>query len=138
MAASFVEPRKSANDKRLYRIFKLENEMKVWCFNVLSLICPRQVLPHEHHSSSTRRLLVPDPSVNILCCPMCIIWKVCCVSDPDTDKSSAAVNVNVGSLADPDEFPGLAHFCEHMLFLGTEKFPLENGMCAFAVVDVHC
>jgi len=24
-------------------------------------------------------------------------------------------------MLDPDELPGLAHFCEHMLFLGTEK-----------------
>lgn len=27
---------------------------------------------------------------------------------------------------DPWELPGLAHFCEHMLFLGTDKFPCEN------------
>ena len=25
-----------------------------------------------------------------------------------------------------DEWPGLAHFCEHMLFLGTEKYPRED------------
>lgn len=24
-------------------------------------------------------------------------------------------------MSDPRELPGLAHFCEHMLFLGTEK-----------------
>lgn len=27
---------------------------------------------------------------------------------------------------DPDDLPGLAHFLEHMLFLGTEKYPNEN------------
>ena len=26
-----------------------------------------------------------------------------------------------GHMLDPDELPGLAHFCEHMLFLGTKK-----------------
>ena len=26
-----------------------------------------------------------------------------------------------GGLCDPPDIPGLAHFCEHMLFLGTEK-----------------
>lgn len=26
-----------------------------------------------------------------------------------------------GYMSDPWELPGLAHFCEHMLFLGTEK-----------------
>lgn len=30
------------------------------------------------------------------------------------------------SFADPWEVPGIAHFLEHMLFLGTEKFPDEN------------
>lgn len=29
-------------------------------------------------------------------------------------------------MCDPQELPGLAHFCEHMLFLGTEKYPVEN------------
>ena len=29
-------------------------------------------------------------------------------------------------MSDPDNVPGLAHLCEHMLFLGTEKYPLEN------------
>jgi len=26
----------------------------------------------------------------------------------------------------PPEWPGLAHFCEHMLFLGTSSFPSEG------------
>lgn len=52
--------------------------------------------------------------------------KVLIISDPDTDKSAASLDVCVGSLSDPDELPGLAHFCEHMLFLGTEKYPCEN------------
>ena len=29
-------------------------------------------------------------------------------------------------MSDPKELPGLAHFCEHMLFMGTEKYPCEN------------
>ncbi|KAK2572345.1 Insulin-degrading enzyme [Acropora cervicornis] len=53
--------------------------------------------------------------------------KVLVISDPSTDKSAAAMDVHIGNLSDPDDFPGLAHFCEHMLFLGTEKFLSENG-----------
>ncbi|XP_049939528.1 insulin-degrading enzyme [Schistocerca serialis cubense] len=52
--------------------------------------------------------------------------KVLLISDPTTDKSAAALDVNVGHMSDPDHLPGLAHFCEHMLFLGTEKYPSEN------------
>lgn len=48
------------------------------------------------------------------------------ISDPITDKASASLNVHVGSMTDPWELPGLAHFLEHMLFLGTEKYPVEN------------
>lgn len=45
------------------------------------------------------------------------------VSDPDADKAAAALNVHVGSMQNPDEQLGLAHYLEHMLFLGTEKYP---------------
>lgn len=34
-------------------------------------------------------------------------------------------------MSDPDHIPGLAHFCEHMLFLGTEKYPNENDYSTF-------
>ncbi|KAF9000402.1 Metalloenzyme, LuxS/M16 peptidase-like protein [Cyathus striatus] len=48
------------------------------------------------------------------------------VHDPDTDKAAASLDVAVGHLFDPDDMPGLAHFCEHLLFMGTEQFPKEN------------
>lgn len=57
--------------------------------------------------------------------------KVLLISDPTTDKSAASLDVNIGYLSDPDDIPGLAHFCEHMLFLGTEKYPNENDYNKF-------
>lgn len=36
-----------------------------------------------------------------------------------------------GYLSDPDHLPGLAHYCEHMLFLGTQKYPSENDYTKF-------
>ncbi|MBZ5486976.1 insulinase family protein [Halomonas aquamarina] len=45
------------------------------------------------------------------------------VSDPEADKAAASMNVRVGSAQDPDDLSGLAHFLEHMLFLGTEPYP---------------
>jgi secreted Zn-dependent insulinase-like peptidase len=49
--------------------------------------------------------------------------KVVVISDPDTDKAAAAMDVFVGSSRDPKDRQGLAHFLEHMLFLGTRKYP---------------
>jgi insulysin len=49
--------------------------------------------------------------------------RVLLVSDPRFNKSAAALAVGTGSLDDPRDMEGLAHFLEHMLFLGTEKYP---------------
>jgi insulysin len=38
-------------------------------------------------------------------------------SDPAAEKAAAALCVPVGGLSEPHEIPGLAHFCEHMLFM---------------------
>jgi insulysin len=43
------------------------------------------------------------------------------IHDPDTDKASAAMDVNIGSFSDADDMPGMAHAVEHLLFMGTEK-----------------
>lgn len=48
------------------------------------------------------------------------------ISDPDTNVSAASMDVATGSFDDPRGAQGLAHFCEHMLFLGTSKYPREG------------
>ncbi len=52
--------------------------------------------------------------------------KVLLISDPKTEKAAASLDVHVGSGSDPKAFQGLAHFLEHMLFLGTEKYPVAG------------
>ncbi|KAJ1817708.1 metalloprotease [Coemansia sp. RSA 2675] len=54
-----------------------------------------------------------------------------CVQDTDAKEAAASLSVNVGSSADPIELQGLAHFLEHMLFLGTEKYPQEGEYNAY-------
>jgi len=49
--------------------------------------------------------------------------KVILVSDNKADKSAASIDVHIGHMADPQDREGLTHFLEHMLFLGTEKYP---------------
>lgn len=53
------------------------------------------------------------------------------ISDPKADKSAAALSVKVGSWDDPKDSPGLAHFLEHMLFLGTKKYPNPSEYSSF-------
>ncbi len=48
------------------------------------------------------------------------------ISDPEADKSAASLDVKVGCSLDPRPLYGTAHFLEHMLFMGTEKYPSEN------------
>ncbi|KAF7722305.1 Insulinase (Peptidase M16) [Apophysomyces ossiformis] len=57
--------------------------------------------------------------------------EVLLISDPETDRASAALDVHVGNLSDPDHLQGLAHFCEHLLFMGTKKYPKENDYCSY-------
>lgn len=47
------------------------------------------------------------------------------ISDPGVPQSAAALAVQVGSWSDPEEYPGMAHFLEHMLFMGNEAYPQE-------------
>lgn len=57
--------------------------------------------------------------------------EVLLIQDPTTDKAAAALDVNIGSFEDPEDLPGLAHFCEHLLFMGSEKFPNENEYSSY-------
>ena len=57
--------------------------------------------------------------------------KVLLIHDADADKAAAALLVRRGSHHDPLEHAGLAHFTEHMLFLGTQKYPATDGYMEF-------
>lgn len=53
------------------------------------------------------------------------------VSDPSLESAAVSLVVGVGSAQDPNEQLGLAHYLEHMLFLGTKKYPEQNGFMKF-------
>jgi insulysin len=73
---------------------------------------PPEKAPNDE---STYRRLVLDNGLRVLL-----------LSDPKLNKSAGSLVVNVGQIDDPSHRPGLAHFLEHMLFLGTEKYPSES------------
>ena len=50
---------------------------------------------------------------------------------PRLKRCAAALQVAAGSHDVPLAWPGLAHFLEHLLFLGTERFPTSEGLMAY-------
>jgi len=48
------------------------------------------------------------------------------ISDPEAELSSVCILNPKGSLYDPPQYQGLTHFMEHMLFLGSKKYPHER------------
>lgn len=92
---------------------------------VLSFISPQiwaqLSIPHKHElDQRTYRRFTMDNQLKVLL-----------VHDPDLNQSSVAMDVAVGSLSDPKHTQGLAHFLEHMLFLGTKKYPEEGEFGKF-------
>ena len=57
--------------------------------------------------------------------------EVMLVSDPTAEKSAAALSVGLGAASDPEDYPGMAHYLEHMLFMGSAQFPEPDGFMAF-------
>jgi coenzyme PQQ biosynthesis probable peptidase PqqF len=50
---------------------------------------------------------------------------------PNLKRCAAVLRVAAGSHDVPLAWPGLAHFLEHLLFLGTERFPTGQGLMAY-------
>lgn len=50
---------------------------------------------------------------------------------PRLKRSAAALRVHAGSHDAPGRWPGLAHFLEHLFFLGTTRFPLDDGLMRY-------
>lgn len=73
---------------------------------------PRIVAPTDQ--AQFRRFVLPNG------------LRVLLASDPRFNRSAAALVVDVGQIDDPRDTEGLAHFLEHMLFLGTAKYPDEG------------
>lgn len=53
-------------------------------------------------------------------------------------NAAACLVVGAGSMYDPPECHGLAHFLEHLLFMGSEKYPLENELDSFIAKRGGC
>lgn len=76
--------------------------------------------------------LLDDRSCRVINLPNQL--EILLIHDPDTDKSAAAMDVNVGSFSDPDDLPGTAHAVEHFCFMGTKKVSDRYGQIENPIV----
>lgn len=101
-----------------------KRDSKSWIDNLLfkmsvKVVAEKDILVPDVDKRQYRYLTLPN-KLNVLV-----------VSDDSADKCAACCCVEVGSMQDPAEAQGLAHFLEHMLFMGTEKYPEENEYSAY-------
>jgi insulysin len=59
--------------------------------------------------------------------------KVIFISDPNINISSCSIAVGAGYLQ--DVYPGTAHFLEHLLFMGSEKYPEQNDYHSYIQIN---
>lgn len=83
----------------------------------------RSVAPSERLAEDLERPALDNRSYRVIRLPNKLEALV--IHDPDTDKVSAALDVNVGSFSDAEDMPGMAHAVEHLLFMGTKKVSLH-------------
>lgn len=88
---------KGLSDWRKYRTLTLSNGIQV------ALVQEQQQQQHEHNINDTSN----TNNIHI--------------------HTACSVCINTGASSDPRNLSGLAHFVEHMCFLGSEKYPIENA-----------
>ncbi|XP_071442701.1 nardilysin-like [Hetaerina americana] len=121
-------PIKSENDKKDYRIFRLPNGLTAVVVSDTRdhgegvNVRDTNLSMDENEASSTDEFSDDDAESS--------------ASDSKSGKSeeklaAASLYVGVGSFSDPLEFPGLSHFLEHMVFMGSKKYPKENDFDSF-------
>lgn len=98
---------------------------------LLLAACETTVSQFEQSRGSTQIIKSPNDTRDYRYLELDNGLKVVLISDLDADKSAAALTVFRGSFNDPADRLGLAHFLEHMLFIGTEKYPNPDGYFKF-------
>ena len=87
--------------------------------------------PAEQHPEQVTIIKSPNDDRQYAAIRLPNSLQVVLVSDPSLENSAASLAVGVGSAHDPESQMGLAHYLEHMLFLGTEKFPEPDGFMKY-------
>ena len=77
-----------------------------------STICDHRQGPVERITDQLETPSLDDRTYRVVKLPNQL--EALLVHDPDTDKASAALDVNVGNFSDEDDMPGMAHAVEHV------------------------
>ncbi|CAH8339714.1 unnamed protein product [Eruca vesicaria subsp. sativa] len=109
---------KSPNDRRLYRVIELENGLSALLIHDPDIYLDGGDQIDEDYEDGEEEVEDGDESYEE--------DEVKEKEDHQTKKAAAAMCVAMGSFLDPPEAQGLAHFLEHMLFMGSTEFPDEN------------
>ncbi|CAH8577379.1 unnamed protein product [Heterobilharzia americana] len=104
------ELEKSRIDYRNYRYIELENGLRAI---LVSNLKPGEELPEDSSVDDVSSATEDDP-----------------IGDQEA-KSAASLCIKGGSFSDPPEAQGLSHFLEHMVFMGSSKYPTENDFDAY-------
>lgn len=104
-----------------------------FCFNVVFSEATEELIPYEIVEDQAKiPLLTPALQArNKKKIRLKNGLEVLLISDPSLEKSGAMLSVLTGSWYDPEEAPGLAHFLEHMLFMGTLSYPEPGSFQTF-------
>ncbi|XP_074028660.1 nardilysin isoform X2 [Leptinotarsa decemlineata] len=124
-------PTKSVSDKKDYTVIKLENGLTACLISDKAPVSLAdescEELDNEsetddsNYSGSSDSEVESDSSGSIQSKSV----------NSELKMAAAGLCIGVGSYSDPIEVPGMAHFLEHMVFMGSEKFPAENDFDSF-------
>ncbi|XP_002075540.3 nardilysin [Drosophila willistoni] len=131
-------PDKSETDKKIYKTLLLANGLKAL------IISDPTPMPHDGFTTSDSSLGSGE-SGEVASSSESSSGDSTISSSSDGSKDSesgdseegdeklaaCAVMVDFGSFAEPRNYQGLAHFLEHMIFMGSKKYPEEN------IFDAH-
>ena len=132
MITTLPAPDQASTDKKEYRSLQLSNGLRVLLISDttydLEKLEQEENLQNEQESSddesNTESGSEDEEMEDDLPSPLQ-------KSTSGLKKSAAGLCVGMGSFSDPPELPGLAHFLEHMVFMGSEKYPDENSFDEF-------
>lgn len=117
-------PVKSESDKKEYRLIRLSNGLTALLVDSTHAIPLSTVKDaddttseEESEASSSEEEASSDDEEDVISTA---------TGDDDENLAACSLMIDVGSFSDPRHIQGLAHFLEHIIFMGSEKYPAEN------------